>query len=141
MSRFIPRSKWVISSALFVALILLGGTWFAKNQILAWYHVQRLLRANEGDREACAICVADTDQAAISPMLGALRGSDFTQCDNMVAALDQLGSRWPGDDVRRTELVQRMADDFARMTPSGQECTLKECAKWAERDSNIASTK
>jgi hypothetical protein len=141
MPRIIPRNKWIIATVALSGLIALAGSLCARNQILAWYHVQRLIRANERDREGWAACAAEADEAAIAPLVGALRGLDPSRRENLALGLGRLTSRWAGDDARLTELVGRMGDDFPRMNLTGQTCALAECVKWVENNPSASELK
>jgi hypothetical protein len=109
-------------------LVVVAVAWWQRETFLAWWHVRQLTGAGEAEREACALRVADLDQAALPRLIAALRQDDETACGNVQAALDVLARRWGPEDARAGAMLERLRREFYALSVPGQAAALASAA-------------
>jgi hypothetical protein len=125
------RGQKYLGGALLVAL--LGGAgvaWVERGALLAWFYVRGLARAEESDRARWVERVAGLGEAAIPGLLDCLAQPDPGVCRNARAALCHIAGHRHAGDTRAVDLALRLAREFPRLSPAGQENALRLAAHW-----------
>jgi hypothetical protein len=125
------RGKKYLGGVLLV--VLLGGAgvaWVERGTLLAWFYVRGLARAGEGERDRWVGRVAGLGEAAIPGLLDCLAQPDPGVCRNAREALCHLAGPWGDGDNRAVDLALRLAREFPRLSPAGQENALQLAGHW-----------
>jgi hypothetical protein len=125
------RRKW-IGAALGIVILLAALGWWQRDSLLAWYYVQGLLRADDGDRRHWIERIIQADSAATAELVHCLERPDVQVCGNCQIALTRLWEQWPADDARRAELLGRLTDAFPRLSLAGQRSAIDLQVHWLE---------
>jgi HEAT repeat protein len=120
---FMRRKKWLI--LLLAVLVLAGLGWWQRTNVLSWYYVRQLIRADKESREDWVKRVAGLDEAALPRLLSYLESNDEQACDNVGAALIYLVEGWGPEDERSLHLVEYLETNLQQYGKAGKEASLQ----------------
>lgn len=117
--------KWRMAGAACLVLLVIGGAgWIKRADLLAWYYVQGLERADEKSRDAWINPILPYDRAAVPRLTACLQHENDRGCANAQHALTRLVDRWGTADERTQELAERLVREFVGYSSIGQESAL-----------------
>lgn len=105
-------------------LLLAGLAAWQRHFLLTQYHLYKLDRAGDTDRDCHIDALCRLGEAAIPGLLDRLQRDEAFVTSAVAPALTRLGQSWPADDPRRARLAEQLANRYAAFSPSGQACAL-----------------
>jgi hypothetical protein len=105
-------------------LLLAGAAGWHRHALLARFHLARLDRAGDADRDACVEAVARLGETALPGLLDRLRRDEPAVATSYGPALARLVKTFPTDDPRRARLAEHLVKHYPSFSPAGQACAL-----------------
>jgi hypothetical protein len=129
------RSPKASKRLLLLAVLLVlgagaGVAWTERTTLRAWYYLRGLKRATGAEVQVWARRVAGVGRPVVPDLLRLLADDDAQVCDNAHAALDSLAQRWGRADPRCPELLDRLVEEFPRLSDAGQRQALALALDW-----------
>ncbi|MCI0643073.1 MAG: HEAT repeat domain-containing protein [Gemmataceae bacterium] len=117
------RKKAIVG--LVLAALLAGAAWWHKNNVLAWYYVNRLISADERSQEAWVKRVASLQDAALPRLLAAWGNDNPAACQAVEHAMSELFRSWNATDSRCVLLLASFSENFAAWSNAGKNAALR----------------
>ncbi len=129
------RCAKAVTAAVVILLGIGAGMlfWFGPDYFIGWYYAHRLASADPRQIAPLAEKLAELDKRGVPWLLKGLAGSDPRACANSQVALFHVLESLKPESDRGCQLLNRLAETFARFSGLGQEKTVELAVRLVQR--------